>query len=259
MEVPVKTFSGCDVPVVGLGTWKLRGEICETTVRKAVELGYRHIDTAAFYQNESRVGDAISHFDRERLFITTKVWKDKLEYSDFKASAERSLDRLGLGRVDLLLIHWPNPDVPLEETISAMNDLVDEGKVSHIGVSNFEDDEQLDLARELSDYPIVNDQVEYHVGKDRSELLDYCRNKGVGLTAYSPLAQGGVIDQKVTNDLAAKYGKSPGQVALKWLVEQENVIAIPKASSEDHLRENLNLFDWEMEEEDLSVLEEVSL
>ncbi len=258
MEVPVRSFSGCEIPVIGLGTWQLRGKKCETVVREAVGMGYRHIDTAAFYQNESRVGAVIRDFDRERLFITTKVWKDKLEYSDFKASAERSLEKLGLERIDLLLIHWPNPDVPLEETVSAMVDLVDEGKVKHLGVSNFSR-EKLHRARELSDYPIVNDQVEYHLGKDRGELLDYCRKEDVSLTAYSPLAQGGVFDEGRLGELADKYGKSPGQVALKWLVEQENVIAIPKASSEKHLRENLALFDWGMDGEDLSALDEIRL
>jgi len=250
MEIPDVTASNCSIPAIGLGTWKLRGKECERTVRSALEVGYRHIDTAAFYDNEDEVGQAISDFNSDRLFITTKVWKDSLRYGDFKRSTEDSLIRLGLERVDLLLIHWPNPEVPIEETLEAMHDLVDEGKVEHIGVSNFSK-EQLDRAIEKSSYPLVNNQVEYHLGQDRDGLLKYCRDNSVSLTAYSPLGKGDVLGNETVRNLAAKYGKTPGQIALKWLIEQDNVIAIPKASSRDHLEENIDLFDWELAGEDI--------
>lgn len=253
MKNKTKSINGTSIPALGLGTWNMRGSECEKSVRKAIELGYRHIDTAAFYENEKSVGKAINDFQRDELFITTKVWKDKLRYEDFKRSTEGSLNRLDTNYVDLLLIHWPNEEVPIRETIKAMNELVEEGKVRHIGVSNFSKD-QLNRARESSSEPIVTNQVKYHVGMDRNSLLHYCRENGLFLTAYSPLGQGEVSNQAELSDIAAKYDKSPGQIALKWLIIQENVLVIPKASSVSHLRENIQLFDWQLEEEDVDKL-----
>ena len=249
MKGETKSINGCSIPALGLGTWNMRGSKCEKSVRKAIELGYRHIDTAVFYENEKSVGKAIDDFLRDELFITTKVWKDKLRYEDFKRSAEGSLNRLDTNYVDLLLIHWPNEEVPIGETIKAMNELVEEGKVRYIGVSNFSQD-QLNRARESSSEPIVTNQVKYHVGMDRSSLLHYCRENDLFLTAYSPLGQGEILNRGELSNIAAKYDKSPGQVALKWLIGQDNVLAIPKASSESHLRENIELFDWQLEEGD---------
>jgi len=253
MRSEIKSVAGFSVPALGLGTWKLRGNKCENTVRKAINMGYRHIDTAIFYDNEEAVGQAISDYDREEVFVTTKVWKDKLHYRDFKHSAEASLKRLDTDYVDLLLVHWPNPDIPTSETVKAMNELVEEGKARHIGVSNFSRS-QLEEAKNLSDHPIVNNQVKYHLGMDLGPLLNYCRKNDVLLTAYSPLGRGKVLEREEVKELARKYGKSPGQVALKWLIEQENVVAIPKAGSVSHLRENIQLFDWDLNEEDRETL-----
>ncbi len=256
MNSRVKTAGGASIPALGLGTWKMKGKECKRSVRQAIEIGYRHIDTAVFYGNEAEVGEAIASFDREKIFLTTKIWKDKLGYRDFKDSAEASLRRLDTEYVDLILIHWPNPEIPLEETVRAMNELAEEGKVRNLGVSNFGID-QLEGARELSSYPIVTNQVKYHLGTDRSSLLEYCRTEDVLLTSYSPLGQGEILDNETLKRLASSYGKSPGQLALKWLVEQDRVIAIPKASSENHLRENLDLFDWELRPEDKEELDEL--
>ncbi|MBS3791940.1 aldo/keto reductase [Candidatus Bipolaricaulota bacterium] len=258
MKSELKSIDSCSVPALGLGTWKLRGKECEETVRKAIDLGYRHIDTAIFYGNEKEVGNAIGDHSRDELFVTTKVWKDKLHYRDFKRSAEGSLKRLDTDYLDLLLIHWPNPEVPLEETIKAMNELVEEGKVLHLGVSNF-DRSQLKKARELSYEPIVNNQVKYHLGMDQTPTLNYCQKNDLFLTAYSPLGQGKILKNDELIEISARYGKSPGQVGLKWLVRQNNVLAIPKASSEDHLRENINLFDWELEKRDIEKLDRISI
>lgn len=253
MRSEFKSVENFSVPALGLGTWQLRGNKCENTVRKAIDMGYRHIDTAIFYDNEEAVGRAISDFNREDLFVTTKVWKDKLSYRDFKRSAEASLKRLATDYVDLILVHWPNPNIPASETIKAMNELVEEGKVRHIGVSNFSRS-QLEEAKNLSDYSIVNNQVKYHLGMDLEPLLNYCRENDVLLTAYSPLGRGKVLERKEVKEVARKYGKSPGQIALKWLIDQGNVVAIPKAGSENHLRENLQLFDWSLKEEDRETL-----
>lgn len=256
MRSKVKSVAGAQIPALGLGTWKMKGEECRKAVRNAIEIGYRHIDTAVFYGNEEEVGKAINSFRREDVFLTTKIWKDKLEYGDFKRSTEGSLKRLETDYVDLVLIHWPNPETPLGETIRAMNELVEEGKTKHIGVSNFSV-EQLEEARRLSEHPIITDQVKYHVGMDRSSLTNYCRENDVLLTAYSPLGQGKLLDNDHLKELASEYGKTPGQVALKWLIDQEKVIAIPKASSRDHMRENLDLFDWELREKDKKELGEL--
>jgi len=250
----VKTAGGASIPALGLGTWKMKGKECKRSVRQAIEIGYRHVDTAVFYGNEAEVGEAIASFNREKIFLTTKIWKDKLGYRDFKDSAEASLRRLDTEYVDLILIHWPNPEIPLEETIRAMNELAEEGKVRNLGVSNFGID-QLERARKLSSHPIVTNQVKYHLGTDRSSLLEYCQAEDVVLTSYSPLGQGGILENETLKRLASSYGKSPGQLALKWLVEQDRVIAIPKASSEDHLRENLDLFDWDLRPEDKKELD----
>lgn len=258
MKSKIKSLNGCFIPALGLGTWKMRGKECEESVRKAIELGYRHIDTAVFYKNEKAIGKAIDNFNREELFVTTKIWKDKLKYNKFKRSTEGSLTRLDTNYVDLLLIHWPNQDVPIEETIEAMNELVEEGKVRYIGVSNFSQD-QITSAREVSSEPIVTNQVKYHVGMDRSSLLRYCRDHDIFLTAYSPLGKGEVFDWEGLTETVDKYGKTPGQIALKWLIEQDNVLAIPKASSESHLRENLGIFNWELEERDRAKLDQLVL
>ncbi|MBS3786574.1 aldo/keto reductase [Candidatus Bipolaricaulota bacterium] len=256
MKRELKSLDSCSVPTLGLGTWKLRGKECEEVVKKALEIGYRHIDTAIFYDNEEAVGRAIKNHRREELFVTTKVWKDKLHYRDFKRSAEGSLKRLDTEYLDLLLIHWPNPEIPLEETIKAMNELVEEGKVRHIGVSNFSKT-QLKKAQNLSANPIVNNQVKYHLGMDLTAMLNYCQENGILLTAYSPLGRGKVLQSEELPRIGARYGKTPGQIALKWLIRQANVLAIPKASSEKHLKENLSLFDWEMEERDVERLDQL--
>lgn len=258
MNGKIKSVNGCSIPTLGLGTWKMRGQECEESVRKAIELGYRHIDTAVFYDNEESVGSAIQDYRREELFITTKIWKDKLRYDDFKRSAEGSLNRLNTNYVDLLLIHWPNPNVPIGETLEAMNELVKEKKVRYIGVSNFSRD-QLPKARAASSRPLVTDQVKYHVGMDCSSLLQYCQENDLLLTSYSPLGKGEVLKRAELSDIAAKYEKTPGQIALKWLVDQDNVLAIPKASSENHLRENIQLFDWQLEEEDRDKLNQLEI
>lgn len=253
MKAELLEIQGVSIPKLGLGTWNLRGKACTEVVKEALNLGYRHIDTAVFYDNEEEVGEGIADFPREELFLTTKIWKDKLHYEDFLRSTENSLRRLDTEYVDLLLIHWPNSAVPLEETLRAMDELMEEGKVRAIGVSNF-DRELLQRAEKLARNPILNDQVKYHINNNQGELLNYCQEKQISLTAYSPLGRGETLQLKKVKKMAQKYGKSPAQISLRWLVQQENVIAIPKASSPDHLKENMALFDWELEEEDMERL-----
>lgn len=240
-----------DVPGLGLGTWKLTGQTCADRVREALELGYRHIDTAQMYENEEEVGRGMKESDtpREDVFLTTKLWFDELKGPDVAPSTEASLKRLGTDYVDLLLIHWPNEDVPLEETLAAMMKLQEQGKVSFIGVSNF----TVGLwKRALERAPVNVNQVEYHPFLNQQPLLDLARERSAYIIAYSPLARGEVLEDPTLKEIAERYRKSPAQIALRWLLQQDGVAAaIPKAAKSEHLRENRDIFDFELEASDL--------
>ncbi|GAB3683339.1 aldo/keto reductase [Salinarchaeum chitinilyticum] len=241
------TAGDAEIPALGLGTWQNTGPGCAETVETALELGYRHVDTAQMYDNEAQVGEGIarSNVDRDDVFLTTKLDRGNLRADDARESFEQSLEKLDTDYVDLLLIHWPHPRVPFEETLGVMDDLYQEGNVRQLGVSNFTTD-QLREAREIADAPIATDQVLYNPYKDQSNLLDYCQREGVALTAYSPLGRGEAITDGTLAEIGDTYDKSAAQVALRWLVQQENVVAIPKASSRDHLEANLAVFDFEL-------------
>jgi 2,5-diketo-D-gluconate reductase B len=247
MEQRHVTAAGERIPALGLGTYRLHGQECERVVREAVEMGYRHVDTAEFYDNQRAVGRGLeaASVPREQVWLTTKVWRSNLRREDALHSARTSVERLGVDAVDLLLIHWPNDRVPIEETIGAMNDLQSEGLVRHVGVSNFSVD-QLREAAAASVTPIVADQVRYNPDTRVDDLLAYCLDEGVLLTAYTPLAKGGIADDGPLAEIGQRHGKTAAQVALRWLLQQEVVSAIPKASSREHLRENLDVFDFEL-------------
>jgi diketogulonate reductase-like aldo/keto reductase len=255
----VTTVRGVEIPAVGLGTWRLTGEQCRQSVRTALELGYRHLDTAQAYGNERQVGSALraSDVDREAVFLTTKLGRGNRGYDDVRRSTEESLAKLGTEYVDLLLIHWPDPTTPLRETLAAMNELVEEGAVRHIGVSNFDID-RLDRARKLSEHDILTDQVQYNPYWPQSELLDYCRIHDVALTAYSPLAHGGVLEDPVLEEIGRKYDKTAAQIALRWLVQQPNVVTVPKATSREHLAANVDVFDFELRDEEMDRIRQPS-
>ena len=244
--------NGVQVPALGFGTWQLKGEECSESVRKALKLGYRHIDTAQIYGNEAEVGEGIqqSDVDREEIFLTTKVWRDNLEPSELKASVVESLEKLQTEYVDLLLIHWPFPDLELEKALNKMNELVKEGKVKNIGVSNFTSG-QIEAAQEISENHLMTNQVEYHPFLDQSTVLETCREQDMMLTAYSPLARGSVIGNEVLEDIGKKYGKSEAQISLRWLLQQDGVVAIPKASSFKHIKENFEIFDFRLTEDEM--------
>ncbi len=234
----VKTRSG-DIPKLGLGTWQLSGDHCRDTVVRAIDVGYRHIDTAAMYGNEEAVGEGLkaAAADRDEIFVTTKVWHDRIADGDLQRSAEESLDKLGLESVDLLLIHWPNPAIPLEESIAALCDAKARGLARSIGVSNFSStliDQAVDLATE----PIVCDQVEYHPYLTQRTVLATCRRHSMALTAYCPIAKGRVLDDPVIGRIAARHNVTPTQVTLAWLLAQDSVVAIPKTGSPERLVEN---------------------
>lgn len=246
------TAGGARMPALGLGTYKLRGRECTETVLDALAMGYRHIDTAEYYNNQQVIGHALEKTDvpREELFLTTKIWRSNLAYEDALASARESIDKLGVEAVDLLLIHWPSGSVPTSETIEAMNELQSAGRVEHIGVSNFSVG-QLEEAIEASETPIVANQVEYHPYERQAGVLEYCIENGVICTAYSPLAKGKVVNDETLQAIGEQYDKSPAQVALRWLIQQEQVAAIPKASSVDHLEANREIFDFSLTDDEM--------
>jgi diketogulonate reductase-like aldo/keto reductase len=249
------TVQGADVPALGLGTARMEGEECRNAVETALDIGYRHLDTAQMYDNEAAVGAALRDHSvyREDVFVTTKIHPSKLSREDVRRSFEASLDRLGTEYVDLLLIHASRDYAPIEETVGAMNALQEEGAVRHIGVSNFSVD-QTRAAIDASQTPIVTNQVEYHPYNEQTDLLTFCIDNDVLLTAYSPLTKGKVEDDETLTEIGDRYDKTPAQVALRWLLQQDRVAAIPKASSRDHMVENFEVFDFELSGQEMEAV-----
>jgi len=240
---------GTPVPALGFGTWLMEGEDAAEGVRDALEVGYRQIDTARAYWNEREVGRGIadSGVPRDEIFLTTKVPHDEATAGEVERAAEESLERLAVDQLDLLLLHWPNPDVPLEETLTAMNAIREDGRTRHIGVSNFPPG-LLEQALELA--PVFCNQVEYHPFLDQSRLLEVARANDVLVTAYSPLAHGRVPEDETLARIGRNHGKSAGQVALRWLLDQPGVSPIPKASSHERRAENFDVLDFALTDDE---------
>ena len=247
------------MPRLGLGTWQNTDpDACAESVRTAIEMGYRHIDTAQAYDNEAAVGEGIARadVDREDVFLATKVWTSNLAHEDVLRTAEESLDRLGVSQVDLLYVHWPANEYDPEDTLSAFDQLDDEGLIENVGVSNFEP-RHLDEARKILDAPLFANQVEMHPLLQQDELVEYASENDVNLVAYSPLARGKVFDVPEIQEVAEKHDASPAQVSLAWLLQKEGVAAIPKASSEAHIRDNWGALDLELDDEDVATIESI--
>lgn len=245
------------IPALGLGTFSLKGEACRTSVTDAIGIGYRHIDTAKMYENEQDVGYGLrdASVDRDELFVTTKIWHTDLTRSGIIQGLEDSLRKLQTDYVNLALIHWPSEDMDLAECLEALMELQQQGKTHLIGVSNFPSS-LLKEARAIA--PIICDQVEYHPYLGQSAILNVVREHGMMLTAYCPIAKGEVLKDKHLIDLGEKYGKSPTQITLRWLVQQDNVAAIPKASSHEHRAENFDVFDFSLTDEEMAQIHELS-
>jgi diketogulonate reductase-like aldo/keto reductase len=245
--------NGVQMPVLGLGTWQITGKKAEEVIQSALGIGYRHIDTAAAYHNESDIGKAlkVSGVPREHIFKTTKLWNSDHGYRKTIAAFEKSLQNLGLDYVDLYLIHWPVGNSYIE-TWTAMEELLASGKCRAIGVSNFTIRHLETLMKQSSTVPAVN-QVEFSPYLYQKALLDYCNSKGIQLEAYSPLTRGNKLDNPALSSIAAKYGKSPAQVLIRWSL-QSGLVVIPKASSLKHLKENAAVFDFELSKEDMKTL-----
>ena len=245
-----QSIKGEKVPSLGLGTYRLTGEACVGAVGLALSMGYRHIDTAQMYGNESEVGRGMedSGVGRDEIFLTTKVWPSDYAHDRVISKTRESLNKLRTGHVDLLLMHWPGDGVPLGETLGAMRELQEEGAVRHVGVSNFSPS----LVEGASGYAdVFCNQVEYHVYRRQDTLLDQARSLDYLLVAYRPLSRGGVERDATLREVGRAHGKTAAQVALRWLVQQEKVAAIPKATGEEHLRSNLDVFDFELTSEEM--------
>ncbi len=247
--------TGDEMPKVGLGTWDLSVDEARSSVEIALDLGYNHIDTAEGYQNESGVGDAIQGHDRSDLFITSKVLPSNLHYDDVIESCEASLEKLGTDYLDLYLVHWPNEAISVRETMHAMRRLLEDGKVRNVGVSNF-NKYQLMVTLRVSEAPVTVNQVEFHPWLYQKDLLDYCEENDIVVTAAAPLSRAKVLEDEVIQELAEKYGKTPAQVVIKW-ENQKGVISIPKSTSRKHIEENFQVFDWELDSEDVKKIDNI--
>jgi 2,5-diketo-D-gluconate reductase B len=246
---------GLNMPKLGLGTWPMLGEECTDAVVQALELGYRHVDTATGYNNEAAVGKALeqSATPREQIHVTSKVWWDKLQPADMRQSFEQTLASLRSDYVDLFLIHWPGKGWDLARTIETLVSFKEDGRARNIGVANF----PLPLLRKVVEElgaPLAAIQVEYHVSLNQSALLAYAQQHDMALTAYSPILRNKVSDIPALQQIAAKHGVLPTQVALKWLLDQPNVAAIPKAASKANQQSNLDSLKVQLDDEDRALI-----
>jgi len=246
------TANGATIPVLGLGTWQLNGATGSRITEQALRLGYRHLDCALIYGNEREVGEGLhaSGVKRNDIFITTKVPHTELAPPALERAVKQSLANLRVTEVDLLLIHWPNPQIPLAETMGAMCKMKQEGYARHIGISNFTV-ALIEQAVKLSSEPIVTNQIEWHPYLDEHKVHAACRKHGIAVTAYCPIARGRAVGDEVLTRVGKRHGKTAGQVSLRWLI-QKGAIVIPRTSKVERLTENMTVFDFELSAADMA-------
>jgi 2,5-diketo-D-gluconate reductase B len=249
--------NGAKIPAIGLGTWELRGRTCARLVEQALKLGYRHIDTAQIYENEREVGEGLhaSGVKRDDIFVTTKVWTTHFAPNDLERSTKESLAKLRLSEIDLLLLHWPNPQVPLAETLGALARVKKLGMVRHIGLSNFTV-ALIEEAVAACPEPLVCDQVEYHPYLDQAKVKEACTRHGMAVVAYSPVARGRIKNDQTLAQIGQAHGKTAAQVCLRWLIQQ-NVSAIPRTSRIERLSENIEIFDFALSPEEMNEISQM--
>ncbi len=251
------TVQNTEIPALGLGTYQAMGSTATKIVQQALQEGYRHIDTAQMYDNEEAVGQGIkeSAVSRDEVFLVTKVWPSNLSKDKFMPSVEESLRKLQTDYVDLLLIHWPHASLPLENYLEELKKAQEQDKARFIGVSNFNTDQ---LKRTLGlKIPIITNQVEYHPLLDQSSLQNWMQEHNISLTAYSPLAKAKAARNSTLESIGKKYDKSAAQVALRWIIQQEGNMAIPKTTTPERLKENLDIFDFELSDEDMREIDKL--
>jgi 2,5-diketo-D-gluconate reductase B len=248
--------NGATIPAIGLGTMTLTGSVCVEAVKTALRLGYRHVDTAERYGNEAEVGEGLQQglraagLAREEVFVTTKVYHDKLAAADFQRSFDESLAKLRLPWVDLLLIHWPSPKVPLAETLGVLCKARRDGRARHVGVANFTTT-LLQQAVELASEPLVTNQIEVHPFLDQDKVIAACDRYGLAVTAYCPIARGKIPGNEVLERIGKAHGKSSSQIALRYLV-QRGIVPIPRTANPDHLAANLAVFDFDLSDAEMA-------
>ena len=250
--VPTVDVNGARIPAVGMGTMTLKEGVCVEAVSTALRQGYRHLDTAQMYGNEREVGEGLraSGIKRDEVFVTTKVWFDKLAADDFERSVDESLKKLGLSNVDLLLIHWPNPKVPMAESVGALCKTKRAGLTRHIGVANHTV-ALLDEATRVATEPLVTNQIEVHPFLDQSTVIAATRKHGISVTAYCPVGRGKIPGSEVLATIGKAHNKSPAQVSLRYLVQQ-GIIPIPRTATPAHLAENLAVFDFKLSDAEMA-------
>ncbi len=249
------TTNGATIPALGFGTFRMPGHDVLRIVPHALKVGFRHVDTAQIYGNEAEVGDAItgSGIARGDIFLTTKVWVENYKHDTFIKSVEESLKKLKTDYVDLLLLHWPNEAVSLAEQIGALNEVREAGKVRHIGVSNFTTQLMADAIK-LSAAPLVTNQIEYHPYLNQDLVISAAKKAGMSVTGYFGMADGKVFADPLLKEIGAKHGKTVAQIVLRWLVQQEGVIALSKTVGEARVAENFAIFDFELSADDMSAV-----
>ena len=242
---------GAKIPAIGLGTSELQRRTCARLVEQALKLGYRHIDTAQAYDNEREVGEGLraSGVKRDDVFVTTKVWTTHFAPHELERSTKDSLVKLRMPEVDLLLLHWPNPQVPLAETMGALAHAKRIGLAKHIGVSNFTV-ALIEEAVKACPEPLVCDQVEYHPYLDQAKVRKVCAQHDLALVAYSPVAKGRIKNDQILKEIGRAHGRTAAQICLRWLVQQ-NVCAIPRTSRVERLSENLDVFDFALSDAEM--------
>jgi 2,5-diketo-D-gluconate reductase B len=247
--------NGANIPLLGLGTWDIRGDVCKRIVEQAIRLGYRHVDTAQAYENEREVGEGIrnSGIPRDQIHVTTKIWWTQLAPADLLRSTRESLARMKLDYVDLLLIHWPNSSVPLDQTIAALCKAKRDGMAKHVGISNFTT-ALIDKAAQYSTEPLATNQIEMHPYLDQAKVIAACEAKGISVTAYSPIVRGKASDDPALAKIGRAHKKSVAQICLRYLVQQ-GIIAIPRTSKVERLAENSEIFDFELTPAEMSEIQ----
>jgi len=245
-----------EIPMIGLGTWKQTDKsACISAVKTALELGYRHIDTAKTYLNHAYIGEAIRGYPRSKLYITSKLPFDKMQVNLVESECDRYLMDLDTDYLDLFLIHWPDRTKPMADILFQMSRLQEKGKVKSIGVSNFTVNHLKDMLNQKLKFQV--NQVEYHPFLNQVELKEFCDHNNIAIEAYCPLARGKVIDDPSLLSLQIKYKKNPAQISLRWLI-QKDLIVLPKGSSKEHLKENFNILNFEISKEDMHLIDNIS-
>lgn len=256
MSIPtIELDGGTECPTLGLGTFEQTGDKCTGVVKVAIELGYRHIDTAQVYENHAQIKEGIKGFPREELFMASKLQWDFLEPDLVEPNCDKILQELGCDYLDLFMIHWPNKEKAFVDVFAKMLELKEKGKILNAGVSNFTIHHLQDILDQ--GLKIAVNQVEFHPYLYQKDLLEFCQKNKIALTCYSPLARGNILHDETMIDIGKRYDKSPSQISLRWLL-QKGTIVIPKGSSEEHLKQNLEVFDFILTDDEMTKIDSLN-